>query len=240
MRPLASLSRVAADAKGWLKRVGLMKSDDPSSSNPSRVVIAITLCALTCILAIQAPAYTGEFADTTEFVNEHSWLPWPSVWPAEHPLTSVIEDIFDECWHSQPAWKLPMLVNGLQKEAEECHITSYCSGCPDAGRTTRWGSPARQGIAAADPKYWGPGSVIWMGPPINKVLIIEDIGGAIKGPHRFDVCMEGAHHMCRKIGRRDTIYVPLHRVPPTSNWGRKPDDWEPPVWAEPPCDEEEL
>ena len=195
------------------------------------MVTVVITGALACLLA--APV----FACSTELAEEHSWLPWPSDWSMEHPLTDVIEGIFDEGWERHPAWKLPMLVNGLQKEPEDCHITSYCSGCPDAGTRTRWSSRARQGIAAADPRYWGPGSVIWMGPPINKVLIIEDIGGAIKGPHRFDVCMEGAHHMCRVIGRRDTIYVPLHRVPPTSRWGKKPAGWEPPVWAEPPSEE---
>jgi 3D (Asp-Asp-Asp) domain-containing protein len=174
-------------------------------------------------------------AGVSELAATHSWLPWPDVWPAEHPLVQVVERVLEGDWQRQPAWKLPMLVNGLKKKTEQCTITAYCSQCFDGGgQYTRWSSPVRRGICAADPRYWGPGSVIWMGPPINEVLIIEDTGGAVKGPHRFDVCMEGSHQMCAQIGYTDTIYVPLHRVPPTSRWGCKPDGWEPPVWAYPP------
>ncbi|MFW6438167.1 MAG: 3D domain-containing protein [Armatimonadota bacterium] len=192
------------------------------------IVFAAIVCAL--IGALAGPT----FAATSELAAQHSWLPWPSVWPVEHPLTDVIERIFDSDWRAQPDWKLPMLVNGLTKEPEGCKITAYCSECFDAGSRTRWGSHVRRGICAADPRYWGPGSVVWIGPPVNEICIVEDTGGAIKGPHRFDVCMEGAHDMCHKIGVRTTTYVPLHRVPPTNRWGTKPADWAPPVWVRPP------
>ncbi len=195
---------------------------------PRRVVFAAVVCVLIATLAVPS------FAGPSDLAAQHSWLPWPSVWPAEHPLSDVIERVFENNWRAQPDWKLPMLVNGLTKEPEDCKITAYCSECFDAGNTTRWGSHVRRGIAAADPRYWGPGSVVWIGPPVDEVVIIEDTGGAIKGPHRFDVCMEGSHDMCAQIGVRTTTYVPLHRVPPTSRWGAKPAGWEPPVWAHPP------
>jgi len=150
----------------------------------------------------------------------------------------VVERVLEGDWRKQPEWKLPMLVNGLSKSPEDCTITAYCSQCCDGGGYyTRWGSHVRRGICAADPRYWGPGSVVWIGAPVNEVCIVEDTGGAIKGPHRFDVCMEGAHDMCERIGRSRTIYVPLHRVEPTSRWGDKPAGWQPPVWARPPEDE---
>ena len=194
-----------------------------------RIVFAAVVCALVVALAVPT------FADTSELAAQHPWLPWPSVWPANHPLVNVIERVFDGDWRAQPEWKLPMLVNGLSKEPEEATITAYCSTCCDGGgRYTRWGSPIRRGICAADPRYWGPGSVVWIGPPVNEICVVEDTGGAIKGPNRFDICMEGAHEMCYKIGVSTTTYVPLHRVPPTSRWGTKPANWEPPVWVKPP------
>ncbi|MFO8082085.1 MAG: 3D domain-containing protein [Armatimonadota bacterium] len=205
-----------------------MKSGTLSEVDLRRLLFVAMIGAL--IVTLAAPAVAGQ----SELAAQHSWLPWPSVWPADHPLSPVVERVLEGNWRAQPDWKLPMLVNGLSKEPEECKITAYCSDCFDAGHRTRWGSHVRRGICAADPKYWGPGSVIWIGPPVNEVLIVEDIGGAIKGPHRFDVCMEGAHDMCYKIGVRSTTYVPLHRVPPTSRWGTKPADWEPPIWVSPP------
>ncbi|MGI5818784.1 MAG: 3D domain-containing protein [Armatimonadota bacterium] len=205
-----------------------MKVSHTSGTGACRVLLAAVTCAL--LVSLAAPAFAG----TSALAAKHSWLPWPSVWPADHPLAPVVERVLKNNWRAQPEWKLPMLVNGLNKEPENCKITAYCSQCFDAGSRTRWGSPVRRGIAAADPKYWGPGSVVWIGPPVNEVVVIEDTGGAIKGPHRFDVCMEGSHDMCYEIGVRTTTYVPLHRVPPTSRWGTKPADWEPPVWACPP------
>jgi len=206
-----------------------MKVRDIPSAALRRMVLAGALVALACALAIPA------FAGLTELAVQFPWLPWPSVWPAEHPLVPVVERVLEGDWQKQPAWKLPMLVNGLGKSPEACTITAYCSQCCDGGgRYTRWGSKVRRGICAADPAYWGPGSVIWVGPPVNEVCIVEDTGGAIKGPNRFDICMEGAHEMCNRIGRSTTIYVPLHRVPPTRNWGDKPRGWHPPVWATPP------
>ncbi len=206
-----------------------MKKANAAEPSWRRAVMAAAPVMLIWGLAI--PAYAG----CTELAAEHPWLPWPSVWSANHPLVPVIEGVMSGDWRKQPEWKLPMLVNGLQKQPEGCTITAYCSQCRDGGgKYTRWGSRVRRGICAADPDHWGPGSVIWIGAPVNSVLIVEDTGGAIQGPNRFDVCMEGAHYMCERIGIREAIYVPLHRVPPKSHWGSKPEGWHPPVWATPP------
>ncbi len=198
--------------------------------------------ATALLVALVAVAFAApSFAQLYDLMAEHSWLPWPDVWVHDDPLVSVVEGVLSGEWRKQPAWKLPMLVNGLGKQPRQCTITAYCSQCCDGGgRHTRWGSEVRRGICAADPDYWGPGSVVWIGPPVNEVVIVEDTGGAIQGPHRFDVCMEGAPHMCRQIGISRTIYVPLHRVPPTSRWGDKPEGWHPPVWVTPPDDEDDA
>ncbi len=206
-----------------------MKVRDVPNVRLRRIVMAGAIVVVLCAIAIPA------FAGLTELSAEYPWLPWPSVWPADHPLAPVVERVLEGNWRKQPEWKLPMLVNGLSKTPEECSITAYCSQCCDGGgRYTRWGSKVRRGICAADPDYWGPGSVVWIGPPVNEVCIVEDTGSAIKGPHRFDICMEGAHYMCERIGRSRTIYVPLYRVEPTRRWGDKPKGWHPPVWVRPP------
>jgi len=162
----------------------------------------------------------------------HPSLPWPQSRIPGHPLEPAICSILSGQAGQQPAWKLPMLVNALQKTPISCTITGYSSACPDCGGLyTRWGSRIRWGICAADPAYWGPGSVIWMGPPINTVLIVEDTGGAIKGAHRFDVCCEGRPEMIKQIGTSRSTYVPLYRTPRRENWGTKPANWHPPAWT---------
>lgn len=165
-------------------------------------------------------------------------VPLPISPPADriphHPLESLIAQIRTGKVTESREWVLPLLVSSLAEPVERAGITGYSSRCPDGGGPrTRWGSRVRRGICAADPRYWGPGSAIWMGEPVNQVLIVEDTGGFIKGPNRFDVCTGDDPVAARNIGRRTANYVPLYRVPPTRRWGRKPADWHPPVLTEP-------
>lgn len=192
---------------------------------------ALCLAAMTvCVVALCAGAAVAD--DMDRLAQAHPSLPWPRSRVPNHPLEAVIRSILSGQVGPQPAWKLPMLVNALGKEPLACTITGYSSECADCGGTvTRWGSPIRWGICAADPAYWGPGSVIWMGPPANTVLIVEDTGGAIKGPHRFDVCCEGRPELVQQIGTSQAIYVPLHRTTPRESWGTKPPGWQPPLWT---------
>ena len=204
------------------------------TSSPARAITILILAAALTGASGIAPVAAD---DLTALRSEFAWLPWPDFILPGHPLIPVVERLLDGEWYKQPPWKLPMLVNALQKDVLECEITAYCSQCADGGgQWTRWGSHVRRGICAADPKYWGPGSVVWIGPPVNEVVIVEDTGSAVKGPNRFDICMEGNHQMCIRIGRRAATYVPLYRVPPKKRWGTKPAGWHPPVWATPPED----
>jgi len=66
---------------------------------------------------------------------------------------------------------------------------------------------------------------------VSTVLIVEDAGSAIRGPHRFDVCCEGRPEMVEQIGTGAATYVPLYRTTPREHWGRKPPGWQPPVWT---------
>ncbi len=149
-----------------------------------------------------------------------------------HPLVPVVTRILDGRSGEQPPWKLPMVLNGLKKDPLPARCTTYCERCPDGGGIhTRWGSRIRRGVVAADPRYWGPGSVIYMGPPVDEVLIVEDTGSAIRGPNRFDVCVTGHHALCRRWGSFKATYVPLFRTDPTRRWGTKPAGWHPPQWG---------
>ncbi len=92
------------------------------------------------------------------------------------------------------------------------------------------GSRDEGGICAADPRYWGPGSVVWIGPPINQTFTVEDTGGAVKGEDHFDMCVGTSHAACSKIGvRRNVEYVVLYRAAPRSRWGRRPSGYRPPL-----------
>ncbi len=157
-----------------------------------------------------------------------------AAWGDSHPLAEVVRAVEAGERGVQPAWKLPMLRNGLAvKPVLTARVTAYSWKDPDGGgKRNRWGARIRWGTVAADPRYWGPGSVIWMGPPVNMTLIVEDTGGAIKGPHRFDVCVDADRAFSRWFGYRKVQYVPLHREVPRRRWGTKPADWHPPVWGE--------
>jgi len=150
---------------------------------------------------------------------------------AQHPLADVVRGVIAGELGEQPPWKLPMLANGLRKKPLEATITGYTELDPGCTMWTAWGSHVRRGIVAADRRYWGPGSVVWIGPPICETLIVEDVGGAIKGPHRFDVCFTGNRPAACALGlRRHITYVPLHREPPRRRWAPKPKGWHPPMW----------
>lgn len=149
----------------------------------------------------------------------------------DHPLVPVVRRVITGESGKQPSWKLPMVLNGLRKRPITAICTTYCEKCSDGGgRGTRWGTRLRRGIVAADPRYWGPGSVIYIGPPVDEVLIVEDTGGAVKGANRFDVCVTGHHALCTRWGKFKATYVPLHRTQPRRRWGRRPAGWHPPQW----------
>jgi 3D (Asp-Asp-Asp) domain-containing protein len=155
---------------------------------------------------------------------------WPKPVIPNHPVLPFLRKLVNGDFGSQPAWKLPMLLHALTQKPEDAVITAYCEEDNDGGGCyTRWGTHVRRGICAADARYFGPGSVVWIGDPVNESLIVEDTGSAIKGPNRFDVCVSGHHALCDEIGRRHTSYIVLYRVPPKRNWGDKPSGWEPPV-----------
>ena len=150
---------------------------------------------------------------------------------SKHPLSGVIKQIIAGQTGAQPSWKLPLLVQGLQRAPQRCSLSAYCPRDRDGGDScTAWGTRVRRGIIAADRRHWGPGSVIWIGSPVNQICIVEDVGGAVLGKNRFDVCLAGGSHDCWQFGRpRGVEYVPLYRTPPRRHWGRRPAGWQPPV-----------
>lgn len=148
----------------------------------------------------------------------------------DHPLPSVLMKMLRGEFGRQPAWRLALLIQGLSEEPRTARMTAYSTRCVDGGGPrTRWGSRVRPGICAADPRYWGPGSVIWVDAPLYKMLIVEDTGGAVKGRDRFDISFADDARAARRFGVRRLEYLPLHVVPPRRSWGRKPADWEPPT-----------
>lgn len=68
-------------------------------------------------------------------------------------------------------------------------LTAYsaCDGHTPCDGITASGTAARYGIVAADWNYWQPGDLVCFGPPIRECMWVEDRGGKIRGPGRFDV-----------------------------------------------------
>lgn len=147
-----------------------------------------------------------------------------------HPLLSLVRKEAAGAFGDQPSWRLPLMLKGLSQSPAIARCTAFSSRCPDGGGTrTRWGTRVRTGICAADRRYWGPGTVLWFGPPVNSVLIVEDTGSAVRGRNRFDVCFGDDAAACERFGVRRATYYPLHVVPPRSRWGTRPHDWRPPA-----------
>jgi hypothetical protein len=148
--------------------------------------------------------------------------------PAANPLREVLDVLLSPAGRRQPAWKRTLVWLALNTKPRQAHITAFCPHC--GGQRTCWGSAVRPGIAAADPAFWGPGSVVWVGPPVSHILVVEDVGPAVIGLDRFDVCVSRDHRACAEIGNRSGVtYVALYRSRPRRSWGRKPTDWRPPV-----------
>lgn len=196
---------------------------------PVRVaIVALWLCAVVAFFGSRAKALIPPIQ---EVAGISVWALLSKAEQAQHPLAKVVRRVMDGAFGEQPAWKVPMLVNGLRKEPLRATLTGYTEFDPGCTTRTAWGSRVRRGIVAADRRYWGPGSVIWIGPPISETMIVEDVGSAIKGPHRFDVCLAGDPAAARALGvQRNIVYVPLHREPTRRHWSQKPTKWHPPIW----------
>lgn len=201
---------------------------------------SFALCgALACLTVLGASrahsdglrsAASAAFGATANAATTLSRDLWPTPAIPDHPILPFIHNLLKGVYGPQPAWKLPMLIAGLAQKPADAVITAYCELDRDGGGChTRWGTHVRRGICAADPRYYGPGSVIWIGAPVNESLIVEDTGSAIKGENRFDVCVTGHHELCDEMGKRHVPFIVLYRVPPRSSWGDKPEGWEPPI-----------
>ena len=218
----------------WGGRLGLdtaARADGSATLAPATA--ALTAAAVTAPVPASetgAPAASGPAVPAeSEYV-----VPLPCSPPADrikdHPLEGAIAYMRAGKSTETRDWVLPLLVKGLATPMCEARVTGYSSRDADGGGPyTRWGTRTRWGICAADPTYWGPGSVIWMGDPVNQVLVVEDTGSAIKGKHRFDVCTGDNPESSAKIGSRHANYVPLYVAEPGRRWGNKPNNWRPPV-----------
>jgi len=177
------------------------------------------------LLAIVA---CGAQAAEVGSAGDADFVPRFGLAPSRHPLNQLQDYLNSPAAASQPGWKRALVEIALNRKPRYARVTSYCPSCGGSG--TRWGSRTRAGICAADPSYWGPGSVVWIGPPINQTFTVEDTGGAVKGEDHFDVCVGTSHAACSKIGvRRNVEYVVLYRAAPRSRWGRRPANYKPPL-----------
>lgn len=118
------------------------------------------------------------------------------------------------------AWKRQALTDALSRPiaCRTAIATSYCSAC--SGSRTCHGERLRQGTAAADRRHWRVrpfgehAAVIWVDRPREfggpLLVTLTDVGGAVKGRDRFDLCA-GVRPRCTcgGWGRRRVGYVVL-------------------------------
>lgn len=79
-------------------------------------------------------------------------------------------------------------------------VTGYCSAC--SGSIGLHDRTLRVGQCAADLRYHPEGSRVWIEG--HGTLTVRDVGGAIKGPNRFDV-YQGTRSRCtcgHDVGRQ--------------------------------------
>ena len=88
--------------------------------------------------------------------------------------------------------------------------TAYCSKCDTSG-VTRSGKKLGAAYCAADRNYWKPGTKIYF-PKLNKTYTIEDTGGAVKGKHRFDLCLGNVSKCkCNNFGVKKLQYKVVYK-----------------------------
>ena len=108
----------------------------------------------------------------------------------------------------------------------------------DGGNMTAWGinietDTYRHHLVAADPDYYGPGSIVYIkaikdsqghqiwpqdGSP-GRLMIVADTGSAIQGPYRFDISVAGQWENYKRYDAKWNIEVfAVYRTPKTS-WG---------------------
>ncbi|MBR1607984.1 MAG: 3D domain-containing protein [Kiritimatiellae bacterium] len=83
-------------------------------------------------------------------------------------------------------------------------------GKPKAVGITASGTRAKRGTAAADPKYYPFGTVLYV--PGYGYATVEDTGGAIKGPGRLDLWFS-TEREAFKWGRRKNLAVTVWKKP---------------------------
>jgi len=118
------------------------------------------------------------------------------------------------------AWKRNLLREAIAHPVtyRTATCTSYCSAC--SGGHTCWGEPLRLGTAAADRAHWRVrpwrehAAVVWLNRPQEFggpcLVTMTDVGGAIKGRDRFDICAGRRKACgCDGWGRRSVEYVVL-------------------------------
>lgn len=117
-------------------------------------------------------------------------------------------------------WKRSLLREAIATKPSyrTATCTSYCSAC--SGSRTCYGESLRLGTAAADRKHWRVrpfaehAAVVWLDRPREFggpcLVTMTDVGGAIKGRDRLDLC-GGTRGTCscNGFGRRGLMYVAL-------------------------------
>ena len=152
-----------------------------------------------------------------------------AAWPQLPPLPADLQGLVDRIGADpgSPEWKRTIAerIRTRQIGRFNARLTIYCTDSSvdpqGGGPSAAWdGIPLRWGHAASD---WGEipkGSVLYLPPPVDSIVIVVDNGPGVQGPGRIDVCTTDAGQYfdlcsmvsvnrplpCWRLGRKTTSH----------------------------------
>jgi len=143
--------------------------------------------------------------------------------PLPLSLQALVERIEGD--PNAPEWKrtVTQRIRARRIGRFDAYLTAYCTDSSadstGGGPCAAWdGIPLRWGHAASDWRHVPKGTVLFVGPPVDAILIVVDNGPGVKGPGRLDICTTdgsvyrllsrqisaGQPAACWRLGRKTT------------------------------------
>ena len=133
--------------------------------------------------------------------------------PLPPPLQELVERIEND--PSAPQWKRTIAerIRTRQIGRFDAYLTAYCTDSSadstGGGPRAAWdGIPLRWGHAASDWRFLPKGAVLFIGPPVDAILIVVDNGPGVRGAGRLDICTTESGHY-RSLSRQISASRPV-------------------------------
>lgn len=133
--------------------------------------------------------------------------------PLPRPLQELVERIEND--PKAPEWKrtVAQRIRARQIGRFDAFLTAYCTNSSadstGGGPYAAWGGiPLRWGHAASDWRFLPKGAVLFIGPPVDAILIVVDNGPGVRGAGRLDICTTESGHY-RSLSRQISTSRPV-------------------------------